>query len=128
MRINIAALRFDLLAALYSGTFINVVAFELSSHTTDASRRLLRSESVYHETYFRRRMEDGGVANSFQQGAGDTFADMFVTSPSSWTTLEWGVFFLLLLIFGICFFCFCLCFIVPQCCGHQAAMAYAAMS
>lgn len=74
------------------------------------------------------KMEDGGAANSFQQGAGDTFAVMFVTSPSNWTPLEWGVFFLLLLIFGICFFCFCVCFIVPQCCGHRAAMAYAAMS
>jgi hypothetical protein len=128
MRINIAALRFALSAALYLGTFNVLVAFELSSHTTDASRRLLRSKSVYHETHFRRRVEDGGAANSFQQGAGDTFADMFVTSPSNWTPLEWGVFFLLLLIFGICFFCFCVCFIVPQCCGHRAAMAYAAMS
>ena len=136
-----------LLAALFFGSIEGAV--EVSGHSRappETSRRLLRSQTVYHETSLRRRMEDGGdddgyeqgeeqytgddddAVYSFQQGASDTFVDMFVTSPSTWTPLEWGIFFLLLLVFGICFFCVCLCCIVPQCCGHRAAMAYVAMT
>lgn len=111
-----------------------------------APTRFLRS-GPYDASELRRRMEDandnnqnddnaqGGdnqdqdnSSNTYYTDAGDTFVDMFVTSPSSWTPLEWGIFVMLLVSFGICFFCWCVVCIVPQCCGHRAAMAYAAMS
>lgn len=62
------------------------------------------------------------------KNAENTFIDMFITSPNSWSALEWGVFAGLLTLFGVIFCCWCLVCIIPQCCGHRAAMAYAAMS
>jgi hypothetical protein len=31
-------------------------------------------------------------------------------------------------LFGICFFCWCIACVIPQCCGHRAPMIYAAMA
>jgi len=89
-----------------------------------------------------RRMEDAGWnynnndddANNYftddaVKNAEDTFLDMFYTSPSTWSALEWGVFAGLMTLFGICFFCWCLACVIPRCCGHRAAaMAYASMT
>jgi hypothetical protein len=62
------------------------------------------------------------------QDAESMFLDMFYTSPSTWTALEWGIFAGMLTLFGILFFCWCLVCVIPQCCGHRAAaLAYAAL-
>lgn len=68
------------------------------------------------------------VTDDAIQNAESTFLDMFYTSPSTWSPLEWGIFAGMLTLFGIIFFCWCLVCIIPQCCGHRAAaLAYATL-
>jgi hypothetical protein len=73
------------------------------------------------------------AVRSYEQGAKNTFGDMFYTSPSSWSAAEWGVFAGLLTLFGVVFCCWCLVCLIPKCsracCGDRAApMIYAAMA
>lgn len=70
--------------------------------------------------------EQGNDGSS--QRKDNTFVDMFVNSPKEWTALEWGIFAGLLTLFGILFCCWCLVCVIPQCFGHRAALAYAAMA
>mmetsp|Transcript_25110 Transcript_25110/g.37949 ORF Transcript_25110/g.37949 Transcript_25110/m.37949 type:complete len:162 (+) Transcript_25110:183-668(+) len=72
---------------------------------------------------------DDDNSPSYAQTTKQNVSDMYQQSPQYWTASEWITFSLLLVIFGGCFCCFCLCWIIPRCCGKAApTMAYAAMA
>lgn len=91
-----------------------------------------RGAADHDKGTLRRRLEDDYNADqgdddsltNFEKGAQYTFGDMFYTSPSTWSALEWGIFAGLLTLFGICFCCWCLACVIPRCCGNTAPLLY----
>jgi hypothetical protein len=56
-----------------------------------------------------------------------TLYGMFSNAPNQWTPLQWVWFTIMLLIFGICFFCWCLMCFIPRYFGQKGTLMYSAM-
>ena len=137
---NLALLLVALLLRMPSSFFAvaEVTDYWENHATLPPSRHSLRAASLDRKIISHRRVEDAGWNNNDDasyytddvvKNAEGTFLDMFYTSPSTWTALEWGFFAGMMTLFGVCFFCWCLVCIIPQCCGHRAAaLAYASMT
>lgn len=115
----------------------------VAADDTTTSLRSTPSQQERPQVYIRRRMEDAAWNNyndetqnyypdddtvkNYAQSSENTFIDMFVTPPKSWSPLEWGIFAGIMTLFGVFFCCWCLVCVIPQCCGHRnVSLAYAA--
>ena len=74
--------------------------------------------------------DDGGyddVVRNYEKKAANNTVNMFDTAPHQWSATQWAIFAGMLTLFGICFFCCCVVFIIPRCCGQRGTMIYSAM-